>query len=47
MHWTICGANASIALRRSKLSGRYEDFWSAARTGQPRDGYPKTDVHPV
>jgi uncharacterized protein UPF0236 len=27
MHWTVCGANAIIALRCSKLSGRYEDFW--------------------
>jgi len=27
MHWTLSGANAIIALRCSKLSGRYEDFW--------------------
>jgi hypothetical protein len=27
MHWTVYGANAIIALRCSKLSGRYEDFW--------------------
>jgi len=27
MHWTIRGANAIIALRCSKLSGRFEDFW--------------------
>jgi transposase len=27
MHWTVDGANAIIALRCSKLSGRYEDFW--------------------
>jgi Uncharacterised protein family (UPF0236) len=27
MHWTVRGANAIIALRCSKLSGRYEDFW--------------------
>lgn len=27
MHWTINGANAIIALRCLKLSGRYEDFW--------------------
>jgi hypothetical protein len=27
MHWTESGANAIIALRCSKLSGRYEDFW--------------------
>jgi hypothetical protein len=27
MHWTVHGANAIIALRCSKLSGRFEDFW--------------------
>ena len=27
MHWTVYGANAIIALRCSKLSRRYEDFW--------------------
>ena len=27
MHWTVQGANAIIALRCSKLSGCYEDFW--------------------
>jgi len=27
MHWTIEGANAIIALRCNKLSGRFEDFW--------------------
>jgi hypothetical protein len=27
MHWTVDGANAIIALRCCKLSGRYEDFW--------------------
>ncbi len=27
MHWSESGANAIIALRCSKLSGRYEDFW--------------------
>jgi transposase len=26
-HWTVKGANAIIALRCSKLSGRFEDFW--------------------
>jgi len=26
MHWTVNGANAIIALRYSKLSGRLEDF---------------------
>ncbi|MHB1856344.1 MAG: ISKra4 family transposase, partial [Acidobacteriaceae bacterium] len=27
MHWTVKGANAIIALRCSKLGGRFEDFW--------------------
>jgi hypothetical protein len=27
MHWTVNSANAIIALRCSKLSGCYEDFW--------------------
>ena len=27
MHWTGAGANAIIALRCCKLSGRFEDFW--------------------
>ena len=31
MHWTLQGANAIIALRCSKLSGRFEDFWERRR----------------
>ena len=27
IHWTVAGANAIIALRCCKLSGRFEDFW--------------------
>jgi hypothetical protein len=27
MHWSVSGANAIIALRCVKLSGRFEDFW--------------------
>jgi hypothetical protein len=27
MHWTAAGADAIIALRCCKLSGRFEDFW--------------------
>jgi hypothetical protein len=27
MHWTVSGADAIIALRCCKLSGRFEDFW--------------------
>jgi len=36
MHWTLAGADAIIALRCCKLSGRFEDFWerrSAGATG--------------
>lgn len=34
MRWTVAGADAIIALRCSRLSGRFEDFWTrrAART---------------
>ena len=31
MHWTVNGANAIIALRCAKLSGRLEDFWERRR----------------
>jgi hypothetical protein len=27
VHWTVAGADAIIALRCCKLSGRFEDFW--------------------
>jgi hypothetical protein len=27
MRWTVAGANAIIALRCAKLSGRFDDFW--------------------
>ena len=27
MYWTVRGADAIIALRYCKLSGRFEDFW--------------------
>jgi len=27
MHWTKQGSNAIIALRCSRLSGRFQDFW--------------------
>jgi len=27
MHWTLRGANAIVALRCARLSGRFEDFW--------------------
>jgi hypothetical protein len=39
MHWTANGANAIIALRCHKLSGRFDDFWerrAAASTGRSR-----------
>jgi hypothetical protein len=32
MHWSISGANAIIALRCAKLSGRFEDFWERHST---------------
>jgi hypothetical protein len=35
MHWSVKGANAIIALRCSKLSGRFEDFWER-RSGPDR-----------
>jgi hypothetical protein len=34
MHWTVQGSNAIIALRCSKLSGRFQDFWE--RTSERR-----------
>ncbi len=34
MHWTVAGADAIIALRCCKLSGRFEDFWER-RAQQP------------
>ena len=27
MHWSVSGANAILALRRTIKSGRYESFW--------------------
>jgi hypothetical protein len=36
MHWTVSGADAIIALRCCKLSGRFEDFW--ARRAENRSG---------
>lgn len=32
MHWTVAGADAIIALRCGKLSGRFEDFWERRST---------------
>jgi hypothetical protein len=32
MHWTIAGADAIIALRCCRLSGRFEDFWERRST---------------
>jgi hypothetical protein len=34
MHWTVTGADAIIALRCCKLSGRFEDFWERRATAQ-------------
>jgi len=35
MHWTIHGSNAIIALRCSKLSGRFQDFWERRTEHSP------------
>ncbi len=39
MYWTVNGANAIIALRACKLSGRFEDFWRR-RAAVPATGSP-------
>jgi hypothetical protein len=31
MFWTVCGANAILALRCCHLNGRFEDYWEARR----------------
>ena len=36
MHWTVAGADAIIALRCCRLSGRFEDFWER-RAATPRE----------
>ena len=41
MHWTVNGANAIIALRCSRLSGRYEDFWERRRERSLPDPIPQ------
>jgi len=35
MHWSVRGADAIIALRCSKLSGRFEDFWERRAERSP------------
>ena len=49
MHWTVQGADAIIALRCCKLSGRFEDFWArrAERRSQPSlaSGRPQPSDH--
>jgi hypothetical protein len=50
MHWTVAGADAIIALRCCKLSGRFEDFWerhaAQSATSRPQrsedGGWPPT-----
>jgi hypothetical protein len=32
MHWTVAGADAILALRCCRLSGRFEDFWERRAT---------------
>ena len=36
MHWTVAGADAIIALRCCKLSGRFEDFWERRSVAKNR-----------
>ena len=38
MHWTVAGADAIIALRCCKLSGRLEDFWERRATAKTGNG---------
>jgi hypothetical protein len=35
MHWTVAGADAIIALRCCRLSGRFEDFWERRSAPYP------------
>jgi hypothetical protein len=37
MHWTVAGANAIIALRSCKLSGRFDNFWTRRSAASGRD----------
>jgi hypothetical protein len=36
MHWSVAGADAIIALRCCKLSGRFESFWERRASGASR-----------
>ena len=49
MHWTVAGADAIIALRCCKLSGRFEDFWERraerTRPGHLAPGRPQRSEH--
>ncbi|MCK4303571.1 MAG: ISKra4 family transposase [Candidatus Eisenbacteria sp.] len=38
MHWTVAGADAIIALRCCKLSGRFEDFWERRSASRDASG---------
>ena len=40
MHWTVAGADAIIALRCCKLSGRFENFWERRSTATTATGRP-------
>ncbi len=37
MHWTVGGADAIIALRCCRLSGRFEDFWARRSAAATRE----------
>ena len=38
MHWMVAGADAIIALRCCKLSGRFEDFWERRSASREASG---------
>ena len=38
MHWTVAGADAIIALRCGRLSGRFEDFWEPRSASREASG---------
>ena len=44
MHWTVAGADAIIALRCCKLSGRFEDFWERRSTARAAGGCPHLTI---
>jgi hypothetical protein len=52
MHWTVAGADAILALRCCRLSGRFEDFRerrsaTASGRGRAKRSAHKSDVRPI